>query len=230
MERISRDNCKSTPPIPHIKALPWPNSHGNDDSMLSTGRSSDRWLPPLASPGYSPKAGMSMSPNLRPSPNMSPNMNHHQNNSNMNMSSPKSGPARSRARNTPRSLYLPYSDALVREKLPGDRVYAFDVAIAFRNNHPGELIPNDLLNELLEEVEQGMFVCFCCPKNRKGRTITPARDHVRKSLGNFPFKCVNSWCQHSSLRQADMNKHIRTCAPPSSPSSLQFSGSNTSNM
>ena len=145
---------------------------------------------------------------------------------------------RTRTRTTPRHQHHQYLDTLLRSKCPKDRLEALNLAIRFRDEHtPGELIPNDLLDELLELTEGDKYHCFCCPRAKKARTITPARDHVRKSLGNFPFKCPNErWCvtsrcflivlwlntsfyasQHSSLRQADLNKHIKTCVATGSP-------------
>jgi len=127
-------------------------------------------------------------------------------------SSLKVAPTRTRTRTTPRHQHHQYLDSLLRSKCPKDRAHALNVAIQFRDEHSaGELIPNDLLDELLEATGDDKYFCFCCPRARKARTITPARDHVRKSLGNFPFQCSNSWCRHSSLRQADLNKHMKTC-------------------
>lgn len=127
-------------------------------------------------------------------------------------SSLKATPTRTRTRTTPRHQHHQYLDSLLRSKCPKDRMHALNVAIQFRDEHnPDELIPNDLLDELLEAAGDDKYFCFCCPRARKARTITPARDHVRKSLGNFPFQCSNSWCRHSSLRQADLNKHMKTC-------------------
>jgi hypothetical protein len=138
-------------------------------------------------------------------------------------------PARNRSRNTPRHLQHQYLDTLLRSRCPPQCLTALNLAIQWRDEHlPTEPIPNKLLDELLEGPKDDKYYCFCCPhKARKGRTITPARDHVRKSLGNFPFKCTNEgwyvdvltgwpFCliyisQHTSLRQADLNKHIRTC-------------------
>jgi hypothetical protein len=75
-----------------------------------------------------------------------------------------------------------------------------NLAIQFRDDHgPTALIPNDLVDELLQGSDDGKYYCFCCPRARKSRTITPARDHVRKSLGNFPFRCPNSWWYVSLL-------------------------------
>ncbi|PVF98947.1 hypothetical protein CPB86DRAFT_704137, partial [Serendipita vermifera] len=118
-----------------------------------------------------------------------------------------------RSRNTPRHLQHQYLDTLLRSRCPPHCLTALNLAIQWRDEHsPTEPIPNKLLDELLEGPKEDKYYCFCCPhKARKGRTITPARDHVRKSLGNFPFKCTNEGCQHTSLRQADLNKHIRTC-------------------
>ncbi|KIM30765.1 hypothetical protein M408DRAFT_269872 [Serendipita vermifera MAFF 305830] len=112
----------------------------------------------------------------------------------------------------PRHQHHQYLDSLLRSKCPKDRLPALEVAIRFRDEHaPDTVIPNELLDELLQVDDGDKYYCFCCPRAQKPRTITPARDHVRKSLGNYPFRCPNEWCQHSSLRQADLNKHIKTC-------------------
>ncbi|KAG8867803.1 hypothetical protein FRC20_004835 [Serendipita sp. 405] len=133
-------------------------------------------------------------------------------------SSLKSAPVRSRARNTPRHLQHQYLDTILRSKFPKDRLTALNVAIQYRDDHtPTDPIPNELLDQLLEGPTQDKYYCFCCPTARKARTITPARDHVRKSLGNFPYKCSNSWCQHTALRQADLNKHSKTCSLTQEP-------------
>lgn len=122
-------------------------------------------------------------------------------------------PTRSRARNTPRHHQHQYLDKILRHKFPKTHLTALDVAIQYRDEHePSHPIPNEILDQLLEGPIQDKYYCFCCPGARKARTITPARDHVRKSLGNFPFRCTNPWCQHSALRQADLNKHMKTCS------------------
>jgi hypothetical protein len=101
---------------------------------------------------------------------------------------------RTRTRTTPRHQHHQYLDSLLRSKCPKDRLPALNIAIQFRDEHGiDEPIPNDLLDELLEAAGDEKYFCFCCPRVRKARTITPARDHIRKSLGNFPFQCPNSW-------------------------------------
>jgi hypothetical protein len=106
----------------------------------------------------------------------------------------KATSTRTRTRTTPRHQHHQYSDSLLRSKCPKDRLHALNVAIQFRDEHSvDELIPNDLLDELLKAADGDKYVCFCCPRPRKARTITLARDHVRRSLGNFPFQCSNSW-------------------------------------
>ena len=103
-------------------------------------------------------------------------------------------PTRSRARNTPRHLQHHYLDTILRAKFPKTHLTALNVAIQYRDEHdPTNAIPNEILDQLLEGPAQDKYYCFCCPGARKPRTITPARDHVRKSLGNFPFKCTNPW-------------------------------------
>jgi hypothetical protein len=109
-------------------------------------------------------------------------------------SSLKAASTRTRTRTTPRHQHHQYLDSLLRSKCPKDRLPALNIAIQFRDEHGiDELIPNDLLDELLEAAGDEKYICFCCPRARKARTITPARDHVRKSLGNFPFQCSNPW-------------------------------------
>jgi len=99
---------------------------------------------------------------------------------------------RSRVTAVGRRHYL-FRDKLLRSKCPKERQQALELAIQFREEHdPTEPIPTDLLDELLQKGEGEKYYCFCCP-DRRGSTITPARDHVRKALGNFPFKCSNSW-------------------------------------
>jgi hypothetical protein len=106
----------------------------------------------------------------------------------------KATSTRTRTRTTPRHQHHQYLDSLLRSKCPKDRLHALNVAIQFRDElGVGQLIPNDLLDELLEAAGDEKYFCFCCPRVRKARTITPARDHIRKSLGNFPFQCSNSW-------------------------------------
>jgi hypothetical protein len=106
----------------------------------------------------------------------------------------KATSTRTRTRTTPRHQHHQYLDSQLRSKCPKDRLHALNVAIQFRDEHStDELIPNDLLDELLEPAGDDKFFCFCCPRARKARTVTPARDHVRKSLGNFPFQCSNPW-------------------------------------
>lgn len=115
-------------------------------------------------------------------------------NSRAQISTLKVANPRSRARNTPRHLQHQYLDTLLRAKFPKDRLMALNMAIKFRDEHaPTDPIPNELLDQLLDGPVEDKFYCFCCPKARKPRTITPARDHVRKSLGNFPFQCTNVW-------------------------------------
>jgi hypothetical protein len=109
-------------------------------------------------------------------------------------SSLKAAPIRTRTRTTPRHQHHHYLDSLLRSKCPKDRAHALNVAIQFRDEYNAdEVIPNDILDELLEAAGGDKCFCFCCPRDRKARKITPARDHVRKSLGNFPFQCSNSW-------------------------------------
>jgi hypothetical protein len=109
-------------------------------------------------------------------------------------SSQKAPPSRSRIRTTRRHQNHQYLDSLLRSKCPKDRLTALNIAIQFRDGHnSAEIIPNEFLDELLEDAGNEKYFCFCCPKDKKARTITPARDHVRKSLGNFPFKCPSSW-------------------------------------
>ena len=115
--------------------------------------------------------------------------NTRQQNSTLNVST-----LRSRARNTPRHLQHQYLDTILRSKFPPDRMTALNMAIRFRDEHARtDPIPNELLDQLLGGPVEDKYYCYCCPKARKLRTITPARDHVRKSLGNFPFKCPNAW-------------------------------------
>jgi len=109
-------------------------------------------------------------------------------------SSLKATSPRTRTRNSQRHQHHQYLDSLLRSKCPKDRLHALNVAIQFRDEHNAdELIPNDLLDELLELAGDDKYYCICCPRAKKARTITPARDHVRKSLGNFPFQCQNPW-------------------------------------
>jgi hypothetical protein len=102
---------------------------------------------------------------------------------------------RARTRTTHRNQHHQYTDSLLRSKCPKSRIHALNVTIQFRDEHGAdELIPNDLLDELLESTGDGKYI-FCCQRGQKARNITGARDHVRKSLGNFPFRCSNlGWC------------------------------------
>lgn len=85
-------------------------------------------------------------------------------------------------------------DEFLRSKYPQDRRYVLDLTMRFRDKHDAtEPIPHDLIDGLLEVTGSGKYQCFCCPGKKRARTITPARDHVRKSLGNFPFRCPNAW-------------------------------------
>jgi hypothetical protein len=90
-------------------------------------------------------------------------------------------------------------DDLLRSRCPENRIDALNMAIRFRDVHGADqTIPNELVDEHLEQISDGKFV-FWGEKAQKTRNITGARDHVRKSLGNFPFHCSNlGWCVKSS--------------------------------
>lgn len=95
-------------------------------------------------------------------------------------------------RNGPRLRQHSTQDEFLRSKYPQGRRHVLGLAIRFRDEHdPTQIIPHDLIDGLLEVAIPGKYHCFCCPGKKRARTITPARDHVRKSLGNFPFRCPN---------------------------------------
>ena len=108
-----------------------------------------------------------------------------------------------RARIATEREHYPYQDDELRRKYPKERQHALELAIRFQKEHGRTKgIPPDLLDKLLEKKvdkdslenrTEDKYYCFCCPDNRKARTVTPARDHVRKSLGNFRFRCLNPW-------------------------------------
>jgi hypothetical protein len=118
---------------------------------------------------------------------------------------------RTRTCTTPRHQHHQYLDSLLRSNSPKDRPH---VAIQPRDEHCiDEPIPNDLLEPAGDE----KCFCFCCPRARKARAITPARDprdHVRESHGNFPFQCSNScWCVISAALDWLSTKILRSFKP-----------------
>jgi hypothetical protein len=102
---------------------------------------------------------------------------------------------RIRTRTTQRNQHHQYMDSLLRVKCPRSRIHALNVVMQFRDDYGAdEAIPNDLLDELLESTGDRKYI-FCCQRDQKARSIAGARDLVRKSLGNFPFRCSNlGWC------------------------------------
>lgn len=62
-----------------------------------------------------------------------------------------------------------------------------------------------IMNEVISETGEKMFVCKCCPyrSTRRNDMIV----HVRRHIGEKPYKCTS--CDYRSTKKSNLNAHMR---------------------